>query len=1066
MNRLKTFCFWLLACQQCYQLNHQTVHAQNHQNQPKTVISEPMTHQVQTLNELSQRRRVNTFFANQQSVSQGLRQGFVNVGSGNVTFVRRDLVTSGRIPLVMARVYDSAFDASRDMDKFGDFGPGWQLSLAQTITINNEGILVYTNDNVVSYRFMPTATGYKVDPAQNSDIRAVEWTGQGLLQISYFNGLAKRFEKLGDRYRLVSITDNNGNQLQLSYTNNQLAIIAGANHRKVVIKRDDMGRITRITDDINRVVSYHYNKKGLLERVDDLGSNQWLYRYHNNQLLHKVIDPQGQQAAKFTFNQQHKAKTVKIRGQQYRYQYQDNITKAKDDNGGTSTFVQNDAGMTTSVTNAAGFHSSVVVNGQNQITELWHNGQQQAQFSYGTNGKLVTLDSYPNAPDNQQQYRYQYGTMGKVTAITGNDNTDISYTYDDRGNLTTREDNSGRYGYQYAANGDVLSEITTLTGQPAKTQTFSYSHDGLLSRLTEQQHTSAFSYNSAGKLSGLTFPNGANHQYSYDKLGFRTQTNRSDKSGLTYQYDSLGNLNTTNKIAVNQQSRTETLTVNKNNQLTQVDINSLTSTRAPLTIKYTGKGNPKSLKQGDHKIQYQYDKLGRLTHINDNISGQFDYDYQADESDIRLQLDDRTRPVQAMQSQINGHNQSQSSLLYARLEGTPWQAVVWQASLGKFLLLAPGRFNSPDAGYQSAKQRRRLYDALALTQSQQYDFDKPSNSFYLPAEYQTANCTYCFDDLNWTVDAPLTVNTYESVRLTASPIGNKKCEMFYLMEAEGQPAVYSASGIFKHSFTTGGRKEVLIRAGCQRCSWLSLPVIKLINVVKIPPPTVINIVLTFDDGPTSDSLNTSTVVNTLKYNEVQNDIKATFFVQTHVPNRGGSGKGRNRMIDALRDGHRIGIHTGSTVDHVLHIHRVTADPDDINGDEAQDELDGPNGLVTDLIRAKERIKNLIGGSVPTLVRPPEGEFNAAVSRVYAEQGLTNVLWDMSTEDDVKLKSPERVDAAIKLGIKTNIALGKTRIVILMHDIHGNTANNMHRYLKTIRDAVVAQGYYKAVFTQL
>jgi hypothetical protein len=38
--------------------------------------------------------------------------GYVNVGRGNLTFVRRDLVTVGRIPLVLARVYDSSLGRS------------------------------------------------------------------------------------------------------------------------------------------------------------------------------------------------------------------------------------------------------------------------------------------------------------------------------------------------------------------------------------------------------------------------------------------------------------------------------------------------------------------------------------------------------------------------------------------------------------------------------------------------------------------------------------------------------------------------------------------------------------------------------------------------------------------------------------------------------------------------------------------------------------------------------------------------------------------------------------------
>ena len=46
---------------------------------------------ITMLNELTERRQINTFFTNEQSLMYGLQTSFVNVGKGNLTFVRRDL---------------------------------------------------------------------------------------------------------------------------------------------------------------------------------------------------------------------------------------------------------------------------------------------------------------------------------------------------------------------------------------------------------------------------------------------------------------------------------------------------------------------------------------------------------------------------------------------------------------------------------------------------------------------------------------------------------------------------------------------------------------------------------------------------------------------------------------------------------------------------------------------------------------------------------------------------------------------------------------------------------------
>lgn len=246
-----------------------------------------VTH-VGFLNELSERRRVNTFFPNaEQSIFYGQQVGHVNTSSGNTTFVRRDLGKTGRLPILIARVYDSSLVGG------DDFGAGWQLSIAETINITGAGTLKYRDDTATVKTFIPATVGYKINPAQNSDIKSVMFNTQGLLQIDYLTGWAKQFKKLGDKYRLVSIGDNNKNRLDLFYVDNQLSRIVGENNRFVDIKRNDIGRIASVKDDNGRTVVYDYSQKGLLDSVEDLGGNVWQYNYHGNGLLHKVTDPEG-----------------------------------------------------------------------------------------------------------------------------------------------------------------------------------------------------------------------------------------------------------------------------------------------------------------------------------------------------------------------------------------------------------------------------------------------------------------------------------------------------------------------------------------------------------------------------------------------------------------------------------------------------------------------------------------------------------------------------------------------------------------------------------------------------
>ena len=62
-----------------------------------------------------------TLFENRQSAFHGVQEDFVNTSADNVTFLVRDLVRVGGMPIVMGRVYDSALDGG---DAARDFGPG------------------------------------------------------------------------------------------------------------------------------------------------------------------------------------------------------------------------------------------------------------------------------------------------------------------------------------------------------------------------------------------------------------------------------------------------------------------------------------------------------------------------------------------------------------------------------------------------------------------------------------------------------------------------------------------------------------------------------------------------------------------------------------------------------------------------------------------------------------------------------------------------------------------------------------------------------------------------------
>jgi YD repeat-containing protein len=105
--------------------------------------------------------------------------------------------------------------------------------------------------------------------------------------------------------------------------------------------------------------------------------------------------------------------------------------------------------------------------------------------------------------------------------------------------------------------------------------------------------------------------------------------------------------------------------------------------RDEMKVSYTGRGHPKLIEMGERKSQYFFDKAGRLIKVIDSAQGELTYDYNADEQDIRVQMDTRTAPVNALMHSVTHHNQNLDHLYYTRGRGNPWQAVVFNQQQGK-----------------------------------------------------------------------------------------------------------------------------------------------------------------------------------------------------------------------------------------------------------------------------------------------------------------------------------------------------------------------------------------------
>ncbi len=154
--------------------------------------------------------------------------------------------------------------------------------------------------------------------------------------------------------------------------------------------------------------------------------------------------------------------------------------------------------------------------------------------------------------------------------------------------------------------------------------------------------------------------------------------------------------------------------------------------------------------------------------------------------------------------------------------------------------------------------------------------------------------------------------------------------------------------------------------------------------------------LSFDDGPTPG--NTTNLLNAL----TSNGLRATMF------NEGQNVQPNPSLVQAEKAaGMWIGNHTWD------HPHMTTL---------------SSSQMSSEISRTQQAIQQ-VTGTAPKLFRPPYGETNATLKSVEAQFGLTEILWDVDSQDWNGASTAAIVQANARL---TN---GQ---VILMHDWPANT----------------------------
>ena len=507
--------------------------------------------------QLGQRRRVNVLHPNPQSLFDGLHIGFANVGAGNLTFVRRDIVAGGRHPVRFSRVHDSRI---RDNP---DFGPGWRLSLAEELVLG-DGTAVHVDASGARHRFRVDAGRYFPDPVSPGIADAsIEVSGDTAVVRS--GGGTRTFEQLtGEgRFHLVRVRRPDGSELLLSYRNGLLREVRDAEGTVFRIERRSDGRVASAVDRHGRTVEYAYDETGRLVRAWDMAANVWSYGYDARGRLAGAFGVDGEPFLRVAYDAEGRV-AMSDDGLEHVFEYRSARTVVSLPGGVRHMFEQTPGGATRSYRSTTGVSWELSFDERHRVQAL---SMSDAAAGFGdasgpppdggrSNGE-------PDAgPDGwARTVRFGYGPsdlVSRIEDVSADGTKRREFAYDERGRLAAAASPAGMVRVDYR-NGAVSVSGSNGVGADIEYQRNSAGEVYLAAEggppialdrnwrgdvvaIREGSRAIRFVRDHLGQLVETWRSDGDVDRYLHDALGFRTRLEHGRGGAVRLAYDAAGNI--------------------------------------------------------------------------------------------------------------------------------------------------------------------------------------------------------------------------------------------------------------------------------------------------------------------------------------------------------------------------------------------------------------------------------------------------------------------------------------------------------------------------------------------
>ena len=409
-------------------------------------------------------------------------------------------------------------------------------------------------------------------------------------------------------------------------------------------------RPSRIVAPDGTVTAMLYDTEGqLLSRTVAQGTAAQattLFSYDNDGNMTSMTDPLGR-VTRYTYDDEHHRLTqTDALGRVTKWTYDDDgsVIKTVAPDSGVSEATYDNAKRLTSTTDAAGNTTRYDYDANGRLITTTNAAREITRFAYDAagrkiattyaDGKKATVDydtanrpAKTTSPDGLvTTTTYDAGNRPLTVTRTapGKPAEKATFTYDALGHRLSATDPLGRKtAWTYDARGNVLT-VTRPDGIVGTRNTYD-AQDNLLTATDAAGATTTYTYDAARNQTSLTDARGSRYAFTYDALRRKTAMLYPDGSVEKWAYDLIGN----SVAFTNRAGQTKTTTYTAANQPLSETWSAASTPLAPAlmptlpqatTYTYQPDGRLKQVDNGNAKLTYTYDELGRLASETSDLS--------------------------------------------------------------------------------------------------------------------------------------------------------------------------------------------------------------------------------------------------------------------------------------------------------------------------------------------------------------------------------------------------------------------------------------------------------------